>query len=183
MPKQYMSKQHYKPSSYSPRTTIGYLVKRSHALLLDLVEPALLVRGFTFTQYIVLAYLRDGIAINPKDFCAEFRHDSGAFTRVIDQLAQRGFVDRLRGQQDRRKVDLQLTPAGRKAVESLIPLVVDGLNTALEAFTAAEVGELARLLVKLNNTLDVRVAARPDAARPDAARPDAARPITAREKP
>ncbi len=168
-----MSKQHYKPSSYSPRSTIGYLVKRSHALLLDMVEPALLVRGFTFTQYIVLAYLRDGIAINPKDFCAEFRHDSGALTRVIDQLAQRGFLDRARGLQDRRKVDLQLTPAGRKAVESLIPLVVDMLNEALDAFSAAEVGELVRLLSKLNATVEGRLEA-PVAALP-AATPSAAR--------
>ena len=144
------------------------------------MSRALLVRGFTFTQYIAARIPARWNRDQPQGFCAEFRHDSGALTRVIDQLAQRGFVDRLRGQQDRRKVDLQLTPAGRKAVESLIPLVVDGLNTALEAFTAAEVGELARLLVKLNNTLDVRVAARPGAARPIAARPIAARPIAAR---
>jgi len=149
-----MSKQHYKSSNYTPRTSIGYLVKRSHALLLDTVEPALAARGFTFTQYIVLAYLRDGIAINPKDFCAEFRHDSGALTRVIDQLAERGLLDRARGLLDRRKVDLQLTPAGRKAVESLIPLVVDMLNHALEDFSSSEVNELARLLAKLNNTME-----------------------------
>lgn len=157
MLKQYMTKQHYKPATYSPRSTIGYLVKRSHALLLDMVEPALAARGFTFTQYIVLAYLRDGIAINPKDFCAEFRHDSGALTRVIDQLAERGFLDRARGLKDRRKVDLQLTPAGRRAVESLIPLVLDMLNRALEDFSSAEVHELARLLAKLNNTAESRL--------------------------
>jgi DNA-binding MarR family transcriptional regulator len=151
---QHMSKQHYKSSSYSPRATIGYLLKRSHALLLDSVEPALAARGFTFIQYIVLAYLRDGIAINPKDFCAEFRHDSGALTRVIDQLAERGLLDRARGLHDRRRVDLQLTAAGRKAVEGLIPLVVDILNAALENFSTAEVNELVRLLSKLNATLE-----------------------------
>jgi len=156
MPKQFMPKQYYKISSYSARTSLGYLIKRSHALLLDTVEPVLAAGGFTFTQYIVLAYLRDGIVINPKDFCAEFRHDSGALTRVIDQLAERGLLDRARGQQDRRKVDLQLTAAGRKAVEGLIPLVVDVLNGALEEFATAEVTELARLLAKLNNTMERR---------------------------
>lgn len=154
-----MSKQHYRPATYSPRTSIGYLLKRSHALLVEMVEPGLIARGFNFTQYSVLAYLRDGIAVNPTDFCAQFRHDSGALTRVIDQLASRGLVDRVRGRQDRRRVDLQLTPAGRKAVESLIPLVVDGLNAALEEFSAAEVNELARLLIKLNDTLDGRLGA------------------------
>jgi DNA-binding MarR family transcriptional regulator len=154
MLKQSMAKQYYKPSDYSPRATIGYLVKRSHALLLDRLEPVLAARGFTFIQYIVLAYLRDGIAINPRDFCVEFRHDSGALTRVLDQLAERGFLDRARGLRDRRKVELQLTSSGHKAVESLIPLVVDILNGALEEFSSTEVNELVRLLSKLNNTLE-----------------------------
>jgi len=149
-----MAKQHYRTSSYAPRTSIGYLVKRSYALLMDSMEPMLAQRGFTFIQYVVLAYLRDGIAINAKDFCAEFRHNSGALTRVIDQLAERGYLDRARGLRDRRKVDLQLTPTGRKAVEGLIPLVVDALNIALDDFSTAEVNELARLLSKLNSTLE-----------------------------
>ncbi len=167
MPKQFMPKQYYKPSSYTARTSLGYLVKRSHALLHDTVEPVLAARGFTFTQYVVLAFLRDGIVINPKDFCAEFRHDSGALTRVIDQLAERGLLDRARGRQDRRKVDLQLTVAGRKAVESLIPLMVDALNGALEVFTTAEVNQLARLLAKLNDTMEGRLLRPPaDAAAP-----------------
>ena len=159
-----MAKQYYKPSNYSPRATIGYLVKRSHALLLDRLEPVLAARDFTFIQYIVLAYLRDGIAINPRDFCVEFRHDSGALTRVLDQLAERGFLDRARGLRDRRKVDLQLTPSGHKAVESLIPPVVDILNGALEDFSAAEVNELVRLLGKLNNTLEGQLEGLPAAA-------------------
>jgi len=162
--KQYMSKQYYKPSNYSPRTTIGYLVKRSHALLHDRLEPALAARGFTFIQYIVLAYLRDGIAINPSDFCAEFRHDSGALTRVLDQLAERGLLDRARGTRDRRKVDLQLTPPGRKAVESLIPVVVDILNGAFEDFSGAEVNELVRLLGKFNTTLESQLEGPPPVA-------------------
>ncbi len=152
-----MSKQYYRPSSYSARTSIGYLVKRSHALLLDIIEPALAARGCTFIQYIVLVYLRDGIAINPRDFCAEFRHDSGALTRVIDQLAERGLLERARGLQDRRKVDLQLTAAGRRTVEQLIPVVIDMLNRALANFSGAEVAELGRLLGKLNETLEANL--------------------------
>jgi len=152
-----MSKQHYKAATYKARTSIGYLVKRSHALMLDNLEPALSERGFTFMQWVILIYLRDGIALNPKDICAEFRHDSGALTRVIDQLAERGFLERNRGLADRRKVDLHLTPAGRKAVESLIPIVLDKLNFALADFSSAEVHEFTRLLTKLNNTMQQRL--------------------------
>jgi DNA-binding MarR family transcriptional regulator len=145
-----MTNQHYRADSYKARSSIGYLVKRSHGLMHDNIEPAFAEHGFTFMQWVVMMYLRDGIALNPKDICSEFRHDSGALTRVLDQLAERGLVERQRSVTDRRKVDLKLTKDGRKTVESLIPIVVDGLNGALTDFTPTEFAELTRLLIKLN---------------------------------
>src|ERR1700728_2866194 len=152
-----MSKQHYQVSTYRAQNSIGYLTKRAHALMLDVMEPLLEERGFSFVQYVILSWLRDGIAVNPKDICAQYRHDSGALTRVIDQLAERGLLERVRRDRDRRKVELQLTPAGRETIESIIPLVVDKLNEVLVDFSKAEVQELLRLLVKLNTTLQEHV--------------------------
>ncbi len=152
-----MSKQHYQVSTYKSQMSVGYLVKRAHSLMLDVMEPLFENHGFTFIQYVILAALRDGIAVNPKDICSQYRHDSGALTRVIDQLAERGLLERVRRDRDRRKVELQLTPAGRDAIESLIPLVVDKLNEALSEFTKVEVQELLRLLIKLNATLQTRL--------------------------
>jgi len=106
---------------------------------------------------VVLSSLRDGIAVNPKAICVQYRHDSGALTRVIDQLAEKGLLERVRRDRDRRKVELQLTPAGRDAIESLIPLVVAKLNEVLTEFSRAEVQELLRLLVKLNTTLQEHI--------------------------
>ncbi len=148
-----MLKQHYQSSTYKAQFSIGYLVKRANSLLLDVMEPVFEAHGFTFIQYVVLACVRDGIAVNPKDICAQYRHDSGALTRVIDQLAERGWLERVRRDRDRRKVELQLTPAGRVVIEDLIPLVVDKLNLALADFTGTEVHELQRLLMKLNASL------------------------------
>ena len=152
-----MSKQHYEVSTYKAQLSIGYLVKRAHSLMLDIMEPVIEQRGFSFVQYVVMSSLRDGIAMNPKVICTQFRHDSGALTRIIDQLAERGLLERVRRDRDRRKVELQLTPAGREAIESLIPLVVDKLNEVLTDFSKAEVQELLRLLVKLNTTLQEHI--------------------------
>jgi DNA-binding MarR family transcriptional regulator len=152
-----MSKQFYQLSTYHAQSSVGYLVKRAHSLMLDVMEPIFAERGFSFVQYVILSWLRDGIAVNPKDICAQYRHDSGALTRVIDQLAERGLLERVRRDKDRRKVELQLTPAGRDVIESLIPLVVEKLNEALVDFTMDESRELVRLLIKLNTTLQAAV--------------------------
>lgn len=148
-----MSKQHYHVSTYQAQSSVGYLVKRAYSLMMDTMEPLFAEHDFTFVQYVILSWVRDGIAVNPKEICAQYRHDSGALTRVIDQLAERGLLERVRRDRDRRKVELQLTPAGRDAIESLIPLVVDKLNLALSDFSASEVQELLRLLIKLNTSL------------------------------
>src|SRR6266403_1122648 len=152
-----MSKQHYRVSTYKAQMSVGYLVKRAHSLMLDILEPMIEEHGFSFIQYVVLSWVRDGIAVNPKAICVQYRHDSGALTRIIDQLAERGLLERIRRDRDRRKVELQLTPAGRETIESLIPLVVDKLNEVLTDFSKTEVHELLRLLVKLNTTLQEHI--------------------------
>ncbi len=152
-----MPKQHYRASTFSSHSSVGYLAKRAHWLMLDLVEPLLARHGLTYAQYIILVLLRDSAAVNPKDICTQFRHDSGALTRVIDQLAERGLVARLRSDVDRRKVELQLTTAGHKILDAMLPAVVELLNLAVEGFSAAELQELTRLLTKLNTRLQSMV--------------------------
>jgi DNA-binding MarR family transcriptional regulator len=170
-----MSEQHYHASTYTAQSSIGYLIKRAHSMMMDTLEKLFADRGFSFIHYAILTWVRDGIAVNPKEICVQYRHDSGALTRVIDQLEERGLLERVRRGNDRRKVELQLTEAGRKTVESLIPLVVDKLNLALVDFSRDEVAEFKRLIVKLNTrlatTLDPKVSA--EAKAPDDAQTDA----------
>jgi DNA-binding MarR family transcriptional regulator len=148
-----MSEQHYHASSYRAQDSIGYLIKRGQSMMMDVLEALFAERGFSFIHYVILTWVRDGIAVNPKDICTHYRHDSGALTRVIDQLEERGLLERVRRGNDRRKVELQLTEEGRKTVEILIPLVVDKLNLALADFSQEEAAELKRLLLKLNTRL------------------------------
>ncbi|MDE0856152.1 MAG: MarR family transcriptional regulator [Nevskia sp.] len=144
-----MSKQYYHPESYTTTNSVGYLVKRAHGINLDALEPKLAEHGLTFTQYAVLMSVRDRIALNAKEICVNLRHDSGALTRVLDQLEARGLLQRQRSAEDRRAIQLHLTEAGEAALRTVVPLVVERLNLALKDFTGAEVDELLRLLNKL----------------------------------
>src|SRR3982751_1972763 len=139
MSRQPVSRQHYSAESFHLQDSIGYLVKRTQRLMHDRIEAVFASQGITFQQWVVLMHLRDGLATTTAGLCQEIRHDSGAMTRLIDQLAERGFIERRRQEADRRIVDLALTAAGRRMVESLIPLTVDKLNSALGGFTKAEV--------------------------------------------
>lgn len=144
-----MSKQYYSLDNYGVRNSVGYLVKRAHGLCLDMLEPNLARQGLTFLQFAILMSLRDNIAINAKDICITLRHDSGALTRVIDQLETRGLVERRRSAEDRRSIALHLTAQGHAALQSVLPLVVGAVNEAVQDFSRAEMDELLRLLNKL----------------------------------
>ena len=143
-----MSKPYYSAETYRARSSVGYLIRRTHNLLMPKVEGAFAEHEVTFTQWVILMYLRDGLATTAAGICRDMCHDSGALTRAIDQLEQRGFIERRRSTQDRRTVELILTPAGAAIVESLIPLVVGCLNRALAGFTHDEIDTLSRLLTK-----------------------------------
>ncbi len=144
-----MPTQHFRSDNFLGRTSPGYLLKRAHSALIDHLEPVIEARGFTFTQWVVLMYLREGLALSASVLCAQMRHDSGALTRIIDQLEAKGLVQRERSRTDRRSVLLQLTDKGQATVESTIPEVVDQLNSALGAFSRSELAQLMRLLTKL----------------------------------
>ena len=149
-----MPRQQYKLSTYRSEASIGYLVRRASCLMMDIMEPSLERRGLTFLQYIILKLLREGKIINPKDICGHFRTDSGALTKVIDQLAERDLLQRVRRDRDRRKVELRLTERGRAIVDSILPSVVEQLNLALEEFSAQEVQRLTLLLIRLNSRME-----------------------------
>ena len=149
--------KHYNPEGYRARTSIGYLVKRSHALMSESLEVAFSQQDFTFMQWVVLMTVRDGLAVTAATICRDYRHDQGALTRVIDQLETRGLLERQRSTEDRRVVELKLTEEGSKTVENLIPVVVERLNTALDGFTTEEVGELTRLLGKLVSRVELEM--------------------------
>jgi DNA-binding MarR family transcriptional regulator len=144
-----MPEQHYRAASYRARDSVGYLLRRVYTTMHERIEAAFAGHGFTLMQWIVLIYVRDGLARTASDITREFRHDSGALTRVIDHLERRGLLARKRSTRDRRAVNLALTPKGRRTVEELLPVVVGQMNAALEPFSRAEFEQLREMMERM----------------------------------
>jgi DNA-binding MarR family transcriptional regulator len=138
----------YTPETYTVRGSVGYLIRRARNLMTVRVETAFNKHEVTFVQWIILMQLRDGLASTSAEIARDMCHDSGALTRVIDQLEQRGLIARRRSQLDRRTIELMLTDAGLATVNALVPMVVGLLNDALADFTQDEAQTFTRLLNK-----------------------------------
>lgn len=148
-----MATKHLDPRTFTTQRSLGYLLKMCHSLMVDAGTAALAGHELSFIQWIVLMKLREGSAVTASTLCRDMRHDNGALTRLLDQLEDRGLVERKRSESDRRVVNLELTAAGRRKVTELLPPVVDTLNDILADFSKAEFAELVRLLSKLMDRL------------------------------
>lgn len=144
---------HYTLDSFESGQSIPYLLKQSFLLMQDCATAVYEHRDLSFMQFLVLLKLKEGVAATPGDLCRLMRHDTGALTRLIDQLEARGYLMRARDAKDRRVVQLRLTADGEAQLAELTPLLVEKLNEVLVDFTPDEFVELTRLLQKLRRVM------------------------------
>jgi DNA-binding MarR family transcriptional regulator len=144
-----MDKPYYDIVSFAPRISLGYLVRRINKLSIARIEATFDGSEISFTQWIVLALVSSGIATTCAELSRNMDHNSGAMTRVIDQLEERGLLVRRRDNDDRRVSNLSITEAGSKTVHELVGRVVDVWNDILGDFDRDEITQLIATLGKL----------------------------------
>lgn len=149
-----MPKPFYDIDSFSGCTSIGYLIRRCHNKMMPRAEAQFADAELTFSQWVVLMSLRDKSADTCAGIARNMNHDTGAVTRLVDQMEKRGLVARRRSTADRRMVHLKLLPAGKAMAKSLTPRIVDFWNRVLADFTRAEAASLLSLLARLDERLD-----------------------------
>src|SRR5262249_5649583 len=123
-----MAKAFYSVENFEARRSIGYLVRRLHNLIVPRAEALFADADFTFSQWVVLMAVRDGIANTCGEIARHMDHDTGATTRLVDQLEERGLLARRRSTTDRRVVHLEITPAGKALTKSLMPRLIGFWN-------------------------------------------------------
>ena len=107
--------------------------------------------GLTTAQYNVLRIL-NGSAPKPLSAGAikEVMLDkSPDLTRLLDKLCERGFVNREICAQNRRKMDITITKAGKQLLKDIEPDVAQLSHSG--KITTAEANELSRILDKLRS--------------------------------
>jgi DNA-binding MarR family transcriptional regulator len=144
-----MAKPFYRVETFEARRSLGYLIKRLRSLIVPHAEALFADADFTFSQWVVLMAVRDGIADTCGEIARHLDHDTGATTRLVDQLEERGFLTRRRSTTDRRVVHLEITSSGKALAKSLMPRLIEFWNEVLEGFSAEEATQLISLLTRL----------------------------------
>ncbi len=128
---------------------VGYLMGRARASLLSGLDTELARFGLSGMQFAVLKHLAEGSARTAADLCRFMQYDTGAMTRILDRLEQKGLVRRERSREDRRTVVLRVAASGRSQLPRLAAAATRVLEAHLAGFTNAEIEALKSYLGRM----------------------------------
>jgi DNA-binding MarR family transcriptional regulator len=144
----------YNKSNYVTQRSLGYLLRHLVKLLEPRAEAMFADEALSFTQWLALRLVNDRVVDNSAGIARMLCHNSGAVTRLVDQLEARGLMERQRDSGDRRIVRLATTPAGVAATESVNPRMIGMWNELLDEFSHSEIETLLSLLGRLVTRLE-----------------------------
>ncbi len=140
----------YTAENYTLNESIGYLLSRLRSLLTGNLDRALAEFDMTHAQFVIFRSLHD--QQQPQsvgDLAREWNYDTGAMTRMLDRLEEKGFVARQRSQTDRRVLLVALSDKGRALADCMNQAAIETLNHHLRGFDAQEVAVLKNLLRRM----------------------------------
>jgi len=139
----------YAGEDYNMSDSMGHLLFQLMVSMRREVESRMAELGLTDAQWKPLLMLKMGRADTAFELAREMSIDAGAMTRMVDRLAAKGLVERLRSETDRRVVHLRLTPEGEAAAKLIPDVLADVNNDFLRGFNKAEWQQLKDFLQRM----------------------------------
>lgn len=139
----------YSTENYSPDESVGKLIGMVRAQLMAALDDELADLGLTGAQLPILHWIMRTPEATGAALCRCIGADTGSMTRMLDRLEDKGFVRRVRSQEDRRVVHVELTAAGKALLPMVTPRVVKVLNRHLAGFSRNDLDTLKDLLRRI----------------------------------
>jgi MarR family transcriptional repressor of emrRAB len=107
--------------------------------------------GLNNTHYIALMmiYSSENNMLNPCKLSDALLSSRANITRLTDELVGNGWVERKGSSEDRRRIELSLTPFGVKFIEELLPRNWDRIDGIWSDFSPDEIEVTEKMLRKL----------------------------------
>ncbi|MCT4783306.1 MULTISPECIES: MarR family winged helix-turn-helix transcriptional regulator [Exiguobacterium] len=119
--------------------------------LTRLYRPILAPLNLTYSQYLVMLVLWEEEGIDLKQVGERLTLDSGTLSPLVKRLMQIGYVEKVRAQDDERRIVLTLTDSGRALREQAedVPRQVSGMLKIDEATYVAYMEMLIDIKARL----------------------------------
>jgi len=139
----------YDGAHYEVAESIGHHLVGLVQMMRREVELRMARHDLTDAQWKPLWLLKSGRATTAIELAREACVDAGAVTRMVDRLEDKGLIERVRSETDRRVVHLRLTPAGEAAAAHIPHVLASVNNDLLQGFSEREWKQLRRLVERM----------------------------------
>lgn len=139
----------YAGEDYNMSESMGHLLFQLMMSMRREIESRMTELGLTDAQWKPLWLLKMGKADTAFELAKEMSIDAGAMTRMLDRVAAKGLIERVRSETDRRVVHLKLTPEGEAAAAQIPHVLAEVNNAFLCGFSKQEWSQLKEFLQQL----------------------------------
>jgi MarR family transcriptional regulator, 2-MHQ and catechol-resistance regulon repressor len=141
---------HYQGNKETVRALNAFInLERASDTVIGRLTPPLGAQGLTLGQLGVLEALLHLGPLCQHELAKKLLRSGGNITLVVDNLEKHGWVRRVRQQNDRRMIQIQLTPAGRRLISRVFPAHARAIAAEMSRLSAGEQEMLRRLCRKL----------------------------------
>lgn len=124
-------------------------LERASDTMIGRLAPQLEAEGLTLGQFGVLEALLHLGPMCQHELGKKLLRSGGNITLVVDNLEKHGWARRVRRQDDRRMIQIQLTPAGHRLIARVFPAHARAIAEEMSRLSAGEQETLRRLCRKL----------------------------------
>ena len=142
----------YAANAYRSEDSVGYLMKRIVASIVAQADRKLQAHDLTSAQWGPLLMLKKAGSCPVAELARGMVMDAGAMTRLLDRLEKKQLCKRVRSCDDRRVVQVELTPQGEAAIAEVPAVLADVLNAHLAGFSKTEWQALRGYLQRMLET-------------------------------
>ncbi len=109
--------------------------------------------GLTQPQFAVIEVIGHLGPLKIGELCDKMLVTGGNMTLVLDNIEKLGYIERVPSREDRRAINIQLTPAGQKLFEEVFVKHAENITQFMSVLNATEQKNLGDLLKKLGTAL------------------------------
>lgn len=135
--------------------SLPLLIRQAKRLFKRHFEAAVLRHGLTDVQFRVLRRLWCGDGLSLGELARDTSLDGATLTGLVDRLEAKGLVCRQRDTEDRRAVQVFLTPAGKALREHLEAVGQEVERRAVRGMSEEEIRQLHNLLKRVCENLEM----------------------------
>lgn len=112
--------------------TVCYKLTMAFNQILELSKDDFQEIGITRSNYATMHFIFEAPGITQAELADVMHKDRNVITKTIDKLEEKQYVQRVRGQKDRRSFALYLTETGERIIHDYWPVIVAGEEERLQ---------------------------------------------------